>query len=240
MNKLKYINMSSRKWCSYWYVLIFIIFDFKVRSIYRKLMAFFREVIFYNLIRMILRQKSRNQFYSWYWNPNMNAVVAQKNWLSPFVMSYLAFPGWTMTLSKRQYEYLNQQVILFRLKYEIHSLQMHPKSPCRSVVSPTPKLSDQRYALRLVVVTCRYFPVRHCYSNPFRHLRRPTSLLLPSRISSSALLIPVVPHLCHRDRPPMSSPLTLSAIPIIPERRYALGLVVVPCHEIHSLQMNPK
>ena len=35
---------------------------------------------------------------------------------------------------------------------------MHPKSLCRSVVAPTPKLSDQQYALRLVVVTCKYFP----------------------------------------------------------------------------------
>ena len=38
--------MSSRKWCSYRYALILIIFGFKVRHMYRKLMAFFREVIF--------------------------------------------------------------------------------------------------------------------------------------------------------------------------------------------------
>ena len=35
---------------------------------------------------------------------------------------------------------------------------MHPKSPCRSVIDFTTNLSEQRYALRLVVVTCRYFP----------------------------------------------------------------------------------
>ena len=107
---------------------------------------------------MILRQKSRNQFYSWYWNSNMTAVVAQKSWISLFVMRYLAFPGWMMTSSKRQDDYLNQRVILFRLQYETHSLQMHPKLPCRSVVAPTPKLSEQRYALRLIVVPCWYFP----------------------------------------------------------------------------------
>ena len=36
--------------------------------------------------------------------------------------------------------YLNQQLILFRLQYETHSLQMHTKSPCRSVFASTPKL----------------------------------------------------------------------------------------------------
>ena len=30
----------------------------------------------------------------------------------------------------------------------------HPGSPCRSVVAPTPKLSDQRYSLKLVVIPC--------------------------------------------------------------------------------------
>ena len=33
---------------------------------------------------------------------------------------------------------------------------MNPKLPCRSVVSPTPKLSEERYSLRLGVVPCRY------------------------------------------------------------------------------------
>ena len=85
LNKLKYINMISRKWCSYWYALIFINFGFKVRYMYRKIMAFFREVIFQILIRIILRQKACNQFYSWYWNSKMTAVVEKKSWLSPFV-----------------------------------------------------------------------------------------------------------------------------------------------------------
>ena len=61
-----------------------------------------------------------------------------------------------MTLSKHQDGYLNQQVILFRLQYETHSLQMHPKYPCRSVVVPMPKLSELRYALRLVVIPRQY------------------------------------------------------------------------------------
>ena len=39
-----------------------------------------------------------------------------------------------------------------------HSLQMHPKLPCRYIVAPTPKLLERRYALRLVVVPCQYLP----------------------------------------------------------------------------------
>ena len=73
----------------------------------------------------------------------MTAVVAQKSCLSPFVMRSLDFTGLMMTLSNPQDEYLNQQVILFRLQYEIHILQMYPKSWCRSVITPTPKLSKQ-------------------------------------------------------------------------------------------------
>ena len=63
-----------------------------------------------------------------------------------------------MTSLMRQNGYLNQRVILFRLQYETHSLQMHTKSPCRSVISTKPKLSEGRYALRLVVIPCQYFP----------------------------------------------------------------------------------
>ena len=63
-----------------------------------------------------------------------------------------------MTLPKGKDGYLNQQVILFRLQYETHSLQIHPESPCRSVVTLTPKFLDQQYALRLVVVTYQYLP----------------------------------------------------------------------------------
>ena len=45
LNKFKYINMKIKKWYSYLFVLIFIIFGFKVRYMYRKIVAFFREVI---------------------------------------------------------------------------------------------------------------------------------------------------------------------------------------------------
>ena len=45
-DSLKYINMSSMKWCSYYYVFIFINFCFKVRYMYRTIMDFLREVIF--------------------------------------------------------------------------------------------------------------------------------------------------------------------------------------------------
>ena len=104
-------------------------------------------------------------------------------------MCYLDFPRWMMTLSKRQNGYLNQCVILFRLKYETHSLQMHPKSPCRSVISPKPNILEQRYTLRLVVVLCWYFT---SLSLAFP----PISQSLTSHIYSVAVL-----HLlCHRIR----------------------------------------
>ena len=116
----------------------------------------------------------------------MTIVFTPKCWLSPFIMRYLAFPGWVTTLSKRQNGYLNHQVILFRLQYETHSLQMHPKSPCRYVVSPTPKLSERQYALRLVVVPCWYFTSPSLSFQPI--FPAPSSL-----ISSVA-----VPHILRR------------------------------------------
>ena len=71
-----------------------------------------------------------------------------------------------MTSLKRQYGYLNQQVILFRLKYETHSIQIHPKFLCRSVVALMPKLSEQQYALRLVVVPCQHLPNPSIFFQP--------------------------------------------------------------------------
>ena len=63
---------------------------------------------------------------------------------------------------------------------------MNPESPFRSVVSPTPKLSERRYALRLVVVPCRYCTSPSPVSQPF-------SPSLSNHISSV-----VVPHLLRR------------------------------------------
>ena len=177
--------MRSRKWCAYWYVFCFVL-GFKLRYMYRKLMTFFREFIFQSLIRMILRQKALDQFYSWYINSNTTEVVAQKSWLSHFAMRYLTFRGWMTTLSKRQDGYLNQRVILFRLQYETHSLQMNTELPCMYVAAPTPNLSDQRYPLSLVVVPGWYFPIPSPFFQP----------ILPSpsyHISSVA-----IPHLLHR------------------------------------------
>ena len=88
-----------------------------------------------------------------------------------------------MTLSKRQDGYLDQQVILFILQYETHSLQMHPKLPFRSVIAPTPKLLERRYALILVVIPCQYLTS----PSPFFQPILPSTL---SHISSVA-----VPHL---------------------------------------------
>ena len=67
-----------------------------------------------------------------------------------------------------------------------HSLQMHPKSPCRFVVAPMLKLSEQQYTLRLVVVPCQYFP---SLSPSFQTISPSSS----SHISSVS-----VPHLLHR------------------------------------------
>ena len=86
----------------------------------------------------------------------------------------------------------------------------------------------------MVVVPCQYFPVYRHSSNLFCHLIRPTYLLLPSCISSAAVSIPVVLHLRHLAHPSLSSPLILSAIPIILERQNFLTLVVVPCQYLPS------
>ena len=122
-------------------------------------------------------------------------------------MRYLAFPGKMMTLSKHQDWYLNQQVILFGLQYKTHSLQRHPESLCRYVVALTPKLLEQRYALRMVVVPCRYFPSL----SPFF---QPISPSLLSQISFAAL--PHLLHLsihacCYASPPPFSSAAVFTA-----------------------------
>ena len=91
-----------------------------------------------------------------------------------------------MTLSKRQDGYLNQRIILSRLQYETHSLQTYPKSPCRFVVYPTPKLLERGYALRLVVVPCRYFPSPSPFSQP----------ISPSPLSH--IFSVAVPHILRR------------------------------------------
>ena len=144
-------------------------------------------------------------------------------------MRYLAFPWWMMKLSKCQDGYFNQHVIIFGLKYDTHSLPMHPESPCRSAITLIPKLLVQRYALRLVFVPCWYFTC----PLPFLQPILPTPL---SHISSVAVphirfwcIIPVVLDLCHHSHPLLSSPLIFYSIPIIPEQWYALRLVVVSC-----------
>ena len=128
----------------------------------------------------------------------MTAVFVAKSWLSPFVLRYLSFPGLMMASSKRQNGYLNQQVFLFRLQYDTHSLQMHPKLPCMSGVTPTPKLLEQQYALRLVVFTCKYL------LSPLLFFQTilPSSLYVISSISLLHLLRRPIYPCC-----PASSPL---------------------------------
>ena len=78
-------------------------------------------------------------------------------------------------------------------------------------------------------------PVRHRSFNIFNHIHLPTSLLLPSHISSAFISIYVVPFLHHHARLMLSSPLTLYAISIISGQKYSLRLVVVPCRYMPSL-----
>ena len=107
-----------------------------------------------------------------------------------------------MKLPKRQDGHLNQQVILFRLQYETHSLQMNPESLYRSIVNLTPTILDQEYTLGLVAIPCQYLPS----PSPFYQPISPSPF---SHISSV-----VVPHLLHhRINPccPASPPLCSSA-----------------------------
>ena len=120
-----------------------------------------------------------------------------------------------MTLSKCQYGYLNQQVILFILQYEIHSLQRHPEMPCRSVAALTPKLSEQRYALRLVVFPCRYLPSPFPFFQP----------ILPSPLSHISSV--AVPHLLHRRINPYCP---TSLPPFSPNAIFTAYLVCHPHH----------
>ena len=157
----------------------------------------------------------------------MIALFAPKRWMSHFVMGYLAFLGWMMTLSKRQDGYLNNQVNLFRLQYETHSLQMHPKLPCRLFVAPTTNISEERYVLRLVVFPCWYLTTL----SPFF---QPISPSTSSHIYSVAFLhilrrrmYPYLPPIRHRSCLPLSSPLTFSNIPIIPLLHHASVVILL-------------
>ena len=144
-------------------------------------------------------------------------------------MRNLACPGWMMTLSKRQDGYLNHQVILFRLQYKTHSLQMYPESLWKSVVAPTPNLSERKYALRLVVVPSQYF------SSPFPFFQP----ILPS-LSSHISYIAVQFLLCWRINPfcPTSPPLCSSAAVFAAElvcHPHCPGATIRPQVVSHSL-----
>ena len=104
---------------------------------------------------------------------------------------------------------------------------MHTKLPCRSVVAPHLSYWINDTPSGWYSLPVDIFLVRRRPSYPFFHLRCPISLMLPSRISSAAVSIPVVPHLCHCSRPPLSSPLIVSAISIIPHFHYA-SIVILP------------
>ena len=88
-----------------------------------------------------------------------------------------------------------------------HSLQMHPKSPCRSVVAPTPKLLERRYALMLVVVPCWYFPSPLPSFQPI--LQSPSSHI--SSVSVPHLLIRRIHPCCPASPSPWSSTAVFTA-----------------------------
>ena len=107
---------------------------------------------------------------------------------------------------------------------------MHPKLPCRSVVAPTPKLSERQYALRLVVIPCRYL------SSPSPSFQHITPSLL-SHISSVSLL-----HLlCHRihpcciSSPPMCSSTAVFTADIVCHPHYPVSPLHLQCHPPASL-----
>ena len=112
-------------------------------------------------------------------------------------------------------------------------------SICRTDPSLPPRLS---YWSDNTPSSQQLFPVNICTvrrrsSNLFCHIRRPKSLLLPSRISSIAVFIHVVPHLHHHDNLSLYSPLTLSANSIIPHlhRTYIVILPRLCCGPHHII-----
>ena len=131
-------------------------------------------------------------------------------------MGYSSFPRWMMKLPKRRDGYLNQQVILFRLQYETHSLQINPELPWRYVITPTPKLPEGRYALRLVVIPSWYFP------SPLPFFQS----ILPS--PSSHISSVAVPHLLRRH---IHTCCTTSPSPLLHVAVFAAGLV---CHPYYT------
>ena len=97
-----------------------------------------------------------------------------------------------------------------------HTVSKRIPNHCAGLLSP-PRLSYRSNKTpsgwySLPVNIC---PVRSCPSNPFFHLRRPRYHMLLSHNCSTAVYIPISPHLCHHAHPSLSSPLTLSSISII-------------------------
>ena len=86
------------------------------------------------------------------------------------------------------------------------------------------------FPVDILLVRCRP-------SNSFSHLRCPVSLLFPSHISSVAVSIHIVPHILRRACLLLSSPLNLSAIPIILHlhRVFVVILLYLCCGPYHII-----
>ena len=84
---------------------------------------------------------------------------------------------------------------------------MNSKSPCISVIYLTPKLSEQRYALRLVVFTCWYFPSTSLSFQPIF----PSPLSHISSVAVLNLLRCCINPCCLASLPPFSSAAVFTA-----------------------------
>ena len=77
---MKYINTSSRLWCSYWYTLFYLCFGLNRRYMYLKNIVHYWDGLRWPVLLgylYIIETKSSSIFYSWYWNQNTTAYVAK-------------------------------------------------------------------------------------------------------------------------------------------------------------------
>ena len=107
---------------------------------------------------------------------------------------------------------------------------MNPESPCRSVVSPMPKLLEVQYALRLLVVPCIYLPS----PLPFFQSISPSS---SSQISSVSVLHLLRRHIhpCCPASPPPCSPAAVFTSDLVCHPHYTAYPLRLHCHHPVSL-----
>ena len=112
---------------------------------YRKVMALFKEVIFYSLIRIILRQKYRNQFYYWYWNLSTTALVGKK----------LALTFWWPSTNKITITQNHYKLILYSSWHVQRVLVVATKVEQRKI-----RVGNERLLVKTVALIARTFTQR--------------------------------------------------------------------------------